>query len=147
MENLEALVVLKKEIQTWEIKILERRSYYRNRSYSLYLSIAIASAVTTILLGLKIDRLMEASRIIALIFSAGVTVLTAVSVFFNYKDLWIANDTAIFKLGRISFDISMAEANNSIDADLIKEFRNRLEGILQDLNNTWQKSRQTRALK
>jgi hypothetical protein len=143
-EIVNQLTVLRQEIQRWDNSTHRSRVYYRKMAYYLYLSIAIFSSLTTVLIGLKIDRIIEYTRIGALILSAAITILSAMNFFFNFKELWVAYDTAIFKLGRLTFDINMTEANNTLNQDSLKDFRNRLEGILQDLNNTWQKNRQSK---
>ena len=138
----EKLEFLKQSIDELQTRINSSRLYYRKTAYSLYISAAILSAITTILLGLNIDILKDYVRIIALILTTVITVINAYNAFFNNKDLWVAYNTAENSFRQLKFNIEYAEKGvDTMPIDIIDGFKKNFQDILDELNATWQKSR------
>lgn len=119
-----------------------KRIYYRRQAFSAYILTAVLSAITTILLGLKIPELNEFVRISALVITTVITVISAYNAFFNNKELWIANNIARNRFYKLHFEIEYAEkAPDTISDEVVTGFKNSYQEILDDLNATWQKTR------
>jgi Protein of unknown function (DUF4231) len=118
------------------------RLFYRQRAYRYYISTIVLGAFTTVLLGLNIETLKETARIGALIITSLVTIINAYNAFFNNKELWVANNSAVNRFYQLNFDISFAEKNpTKISDEEILIFKKRYQEILDELNTTWQKNR------
>lgn len=137
MENRE-LKYLKEQISQ-RIKGYDiKRLYYRKVSFWAYLSVTILAAISTIILGIKIEELGEAPRIIALIITGLITVISSYNTFFDNKAMWLAFNAALNDLRSLSFEITLLEEKGeSLSDDSIKVFINRYESIVDRLNKTW----------
>lgn len=139
---MDELNFLKSQIEKRIANINNTRSYYRKVSFWTYGSISTLAALSTIALGLNIEHLGESPRIFALIISGLITVLSAYTTFFNHKELWVANNNALNSLRKLKFDIEYKEQNLSgLDTKLTENFKKEYQRILDNLNNSWNKSR------
>ncbi|HTR29544.1 MAG TPA: DUF4231 domain-containing protein [Puia sp.] len=141
-ETTDQLAYLKERITGSITNVNSNRVYYRKMAYRFYISTVILSALTTIILGLNIEELKEAVRIIALIITTTVTVLNAYIGYFNYKELWIAYNKALNQFAQLQFEIEfMEKGGTALTLDQILVLRGRCQQIYDELNATWQKNR------
>lgn len=137
----QALIFLKEQIKSRITKVNQSRLYYRKIAFWTYLSISILAALSTIILGLNIKFLEEHLRIIALILSGFITILSAYNTFFDNKQMWIAYNNALNEFYKLTFDIEFAESNSSINEDSVKQYKVEYQNILDRLNSSWTNSR------
>ncbi|WP_264522961.1 SLATT domain-containing protein [Flavobacterium sp. N502536] len=137
MENGQ-LKFLKDEINKRISRFDSSRLYYRKISFWAYLSVTILAAVSTIILGLKIDELKEIPRISALIITGLITIISAYNTFFDNKGMWVAYNTALNDLYRLKFEIEFLEQRGEIiDSVKIDLFKLEYQEIVGKLNKTW----------
>lgn len=140
----EKLNFLKRLIDERINSINSGRLYYRKQSFIIFIGTAILSAVVTILLGSNVEppSWKEAVRITALVITTIITLINGYNAFFNHKDLWIAHNETRNRLFQLKFDIEFYEAGNAnLDEATIARFKKTYQEILDDLNQSWYKSR------
>ena len=140
--NAERLDLIKKEIERWEQTVIDRKTHYRKWAVIVTISISVLSASASIILGLHVEKFGDWPRIVSLIMTAIISVFSTVSSFFNYKELWVVNDTAKFKLGRLKFNIDLLQTRDNLNEEMVQGNRDRLEEILSELNSQWKKKRE-----
>lgn len=141
------LNLLKEEVANRITSIDESRVYYRKRSFGFYISITILSAIVTILLGSAFESpdLENWLKRISLALTAMITVLSAYNIFFNHKELWVANNQALNSLKELRFNIDFREADATpVSTAEIDDLKKKYQLILDELNSTWAKSRATK---
>ena len=140
----ENLLFLKSQINERITSFGNRAAYYRKRSCVTYFSISILSAISAIILGLNLNTFWfeNTARIIALIIASSISVISAYEVFFDNKQMWLVNNKTLMKLYKLSFDIEFAEKSNMpINEDMIENFRQEYQEILDETNKMWVSSR------
>ena len=138
----EKLEFLKQEIAARLIHMDSSRLFYRKMAFRMYFGAAVLGAVTTVLLGLNIEGIREVLRISALIITATVTVINAYMAFFNHKDLWLAYNLAQNRFKTLQFEIDFTEkGGGELTMDQVLHFQAAYQSIIDELNNTWVKSR------
>lgn len=137
----QSLIFLKEEIKERISGINQSRTYYRKIAFWAYLSITILSALTTIILGLNLKSFEEQLRIIALLLSGLITIISAYNSYFDNKQMWIANNIALNDFYKLNFDIEFAQSNSNITELLIEEYKIEYQNILDRLNSSWTNSR------
>lgn len=141
MEN-EQLTLLKQNIEDRIKGINGRRLYYRGRALFAVVSTALLAALSAVLLGLNLENWSEEIRIAVLIITSIISLINVYNAFFNYKDLWIANNTALNKFYELKFSINFAEKGEpKPDGNAVERFRSTYQQILNELNQTWLKTR------
>jgi len=119
-----------------------RRLYYRRKSVVFFLSMTVISAFITVLLGLNIPDYKESTRQMALILSSISSVLSAISAFFNYKDLWLSNNNALNRFYELRFNIEFRTKGHAVlDQIEVEDFKKTYQAILNDLNSSWAKAK------
>ena len=78
------------------------------------MSVTILAASSTIILGLKIDELKEISRIVVIIISGLITIISAYNTFFDNKGIWIAYNNARNELLKLKFEIEFLENTDEL---------------------------------
>jgi len=122
--------------------INSRRIYYRKCAFRAFISTAALAALNTILLGLHIDQLSIELKNTALVVSSIITIINTYNAFFNYKELWIGNNDALNRFYALKFNIQYYENGTPpLDPNQVDIFKNEYQSILDELNQTWQKSR------
>lgn len=143
MANLnEQLEFLKASTEARIKNINNRRFYYRRKSFLTYISTAALAALTTVLLGMQVEgKLAENIRMASLIITTVITLINTYSAFFNHKELWVANNTALNKFYELKFNMEYQEKGGQLTSEIIDHFKKTYQAILDDLNQTWLKSR------
>jgi hypothetical protein len=137
MEN-EQLKFLKEQIEQRATSLNNSRLYYRKIAFWTYLSITILAALSTIILGLNIAELKDIPRIVVLIITGFITVISAYNTFFDNKEMWVANNNALNELYKLKFDLSFRERQKiDIDDNTVEEFRQQYQDIHNRLNKIW----------
>ncbi len=138
------LEFLKENIEERINRIDGARIDYKNKAFAAFISSTVLSAITTILLGLRIDDSpgKDIVRITALILTTTVTVIGAYNSFYSHKELWIANNIAKTKFLQLKFNILYDEQGAApiLEKD-IDAYKKTYQDILNELNGTWQKNR------
>jgi len=140
--NLTQLEFLQLEIDKRIIGINSRRIFYRRYAYNTFIITALLGAITTIILGLKVNaEWAETVRISALIITSIVTLINAYNAFFNHKELWIANNRALNRFYELRFNIDFFLRSTNMDLQNIETFKSNYQEILNELNQNWDKNR------
>jgi hypothetical protein len=135
-------ILLKEKIDERTGSISDNRLYYRNRAYRLFISTTILSALVTVLLGLNIGEFDIWLKKISLVITSIITILSAYNSFFNHKDLWITNNTALNKFYELKFNMEYREKDPTAVTQVeVDEFKKAYQSILNELNTNWAKSR------
>lgn len=139
----EQLELLKEKIAERIKGINSRRLHYRSQAFYAFISTAALASVTTILLGLNLDDpWKERIRIAALVITTIITLINTYNAFFNHKELWVANNSALNRFYELQFDIEFFEKGSMpLELIAVDEFKKRYQAILNELNQTWYKSR------
>jgi len=137
----EKIQLLKDAIEKRVQSVDSKRMYYRKQSLTMFTASTILSAIITILLGLKIPELNEFVRLTALIISTTLTIINGYNAFFNYRDLWLANNMARNKLYSLQFSIEFMEKGGAITNDNADSLKNTYQDIIDELNAGWEKSK------
>lgn len=120
----------------------QKRIYYRHRAAKAYFSTAILAAISTILLGLNINGWADIIRITVLIITTLITILNSYNTFYNYKELWIANNDALNRLYALNFNMNFfLKGGIVLTVEILKGFKDEYQSILDELNQVWHKSR------
>ena len=134
----------RKEFEFLKTQINERianfrkyESRYRKNALRTHFFVSILAAISSIILGLNIPHFEEALRITALIISGIITVVSAYNAFFAHKQMWVAYDSALNDLKKLSFEIEFTERGNEISKDMVHKFKQDYQAILDRLNKTW----------
>ncbi|MCD1116820.1 SLATT domain-containing protein [Chryseobacterium turcicum] len=134
----EQLKFLKEQIDRRITRINSSRLYYRRIAFCTYLSITVLAATSTIVLGLNLEKIEDRLRIIALIISGCITVISAYNTFFDNKGMWIAYNNALMEIYKLKFEINFREKQNyQIDENTIELFKQQYQNILYKLNKVW----------
>ena len=111
MEN-DTLLFLKKQIDNRIVTFNSSRNYYRRKAFVLFISITVLAAFSTVILGINQEFRNESLRIITLIITSLITVISAYNTFFDNKGMWIAYNIALNELNRLKFDIQFQEKSS-----------------------------------
>jgi len=109
-----------------------------------HIFVSILGVVVTIILGLKIDGFNEYSRVISLIISGIITILNTISIFFNYKGIWIRYTQAQNELYKIKDDFNFylqGKDEGDVDLVVVGEFKLKFDSALDMINEEWMKIR------
>ena len=121
------------------------RTSDKNKSAIVAVYMGVASAVTTICIGMVsfIPDFSNVFGITALVTSASVTVLAAWDGIFHHKKLWINSSITINELYELSSDIHhMEESTDGISQEHVNELYGRYKQIVRDTNDRWYKIRE-----
>lgn len=133
---------LKKSIEARIEGINDRRLFYRRQSYYVYLSTASLAALTSILSGLKFPQISEIVRIITMIVASAITLINTYSAFYHHKEMWVANNEALNKFYELKFNVEFYENDiSSITDEKVEQFKNSYQVILNELNQSWYKTK------
>jgi hypothetical protein len=116
----------------------------RNQRKATYIKLATLffSTAATILLGLKGLEPEQTFKNIAFVFSASVTLLTALEPFFNFRSFWVEHEIAQGHFIGLSADLSFYMAGNPApDPKKLDEFHETYRKIWADLNAVWAENR------
>lgn len=109
--------------------------------YGVRVTAMLLSAISTIVLGLKlngIDGWNDTSANIALAITAMVTFLTGLAIFWDTENYWIRNKIMLNKLKELRYEyVFHLEGNEKIESSEMKTFLNKFLSALGD--EYWEK--------
>ncbi|PEE66212.1 hypothetical protein COM90_22540 [Bacillus thuringiensis] len=117
----------------------KRRNKNKKKAFILKISSVIASAVITVLLGLKSLNNNILSDI-TLVLAAGVTVFNGIDSFYNHRGLWEKDVRTLSSLRELQRNIEyyiVCEKDNELSLKVLDEFQDNLQIILREDINTW----------
>lgn len=124
-----------------------KRDGNRRSAFVLTISLAISSALVTVLIGLHgIDGSNKTYVLnIALLLSALVTIGSVFDSFYNPKDLWVKYTKTTNDLYEIksSLDYLLTKGIENIDIAQIDELYDEYQNVLRITNEQWSKLRQS----
>ena len=120
-----------------------QKSVNKKRASFIKLAAMIFSTTATILLGLKGLRSEDTFKNIAFVFSAAVTLLSALEPYFNFRSFWVEHEIAQGRFLGLRADLEFYMAgteSNDRDAELEK-LHQEYQKIWNDLNAVWAENR------
>jgi hypothetical protein len=117
-----------------------------NRRKALYFKLTVTGlgGITTILLGLQVSGYEPVLRNLALVCSAGVTLLNTWDTFFNHRGLWTRYTATYTELRAIKSDLEYLRqgGDTSFAESKVDQLYDRFQGALNETNAWWQHERQ-----
>ena len=136
--------LINQEIQGFD----SSRQFYRRGFFYFTLGTAILSAMTTVLIGMsKIYSSQAWMSALALVTSAGITVISAWDGFFRHKDLWVQKTDSWMSLQNLQSNLQFAKlkAGGSLSSEQVDEFFKRFEKIVMAEHELWKRVRSTQS--
>lgn len=110
-------------------------------NYGLKISVMLLSAISTVVLGLKISGVSnwpDTSANVALITTAMVTFLSSLAIFWDTENYWIRNKIMLNKLKELRYEyVFYLEGNEKIEQSEMRSFLNKFLSALGD--EYWEK--------
>lgn len=126
-----------------------RSRHYKRYAFSIFISTAVLAAVSSILLGLKLQDPAQAEvvRITVLVISSVISIATVYSAFFNHRELWIANNDAVNRFYKLRFKMDFREKSKEpLTPVEVEEYAKEYQTIVDDQNQAWERSRRANAV-
>lgn len=131
------------------IEIFEkRRNRHRTQSMLLKLSSIIASALVTVLLGLKSVQNSIITDV-TLILSVLISIFNGIEGFYNHRGLWMKDVKTLASLYELKRDLEFyltGEDEEHITLKILTTFKNRLQVILEEDVKSWNKIKEEQSL-
>ncbi|NME70864.1 DUF4231 domain-containing protein [Flammeovirga aprica] len=136
-----------------EISAIADRASYRSqenklKSFRIYLGIAIASALITILVAISSDVPEEYqlhAKILTLLLSGVTTVLAAWDGFYNHKQLWINYGESRNQLRAIQLKMKMMDEQQRNDDKILDAIFKEFQEVMHHGNSNWKSLRMEKA--
>lgn len=142
MENQKQVDFLKTQLENAIKSLHNRRMENKRKAFRIQIATTILSAVSTIVLGLKVEGKEEHTRIFALIVSSTITVITAIDAFYNHKRLWLTYADSLNAMYALRYDFDYRLFGTAeITVDELNRFKDRYQEILNNNNEKWMKMR------
>lgn len=117
----------------------KKKKKYYDRYFTLSFSIAIISAGIAFCLGISfIEGVEKLFKVISLVLSAILSVLTASMSFLNYKSKYIQRTKTLVRLLSLKRQYQLHSPN--MTDDLLYEFSDKLETIMQEDLDNWEET-------
>ena len=144
-ETLPPLKLIEKEIQERIDSFKQKVEFNRKWANWTILFTASLSATTTVLIGLnQSSNNLKILSAIALITSAGITVVNAWDGVYQYRRRWVQSNDTLMKLYELRFDIEYAKnrSGDNLSSEAVDQFKKRYQDILRETNEGWKEDRQ-----
>jgi hypothetical protein len=143
------LGLLRDDISTELARVERRRRKTKADAFGLRMAIVTASAVATVLLGLKVGGGAGVVLTdVALAFSALATVVVAADAFYDPRDLWIMEVVHLNRLRALDRRLTdqIARGGGSLAEDQLDDFRAEFESLMETQLQGWSALRAGRRL-
>ncbi|MBE6070259.1 MAG: DUF4231 domain-containing protein [Clostridium lundense] len=112
---------------------------YRNLVRTLKITVLVLAMISTVVLGLKSLK-TDTQVTVGLFLSAGVTLITAISSYFNFEEYWMRNISIHIQLNIIRDSFIMDVESKKLDSKRIEEYMKKLNEIQNNNIRYWQKA-------
>ena len=112
-----------------------RRSQNQRKASWVKTATIILSGLATIFLGLQLSGLEKIFKEIAFVFSALVTLMTAIEPFFNWRALWVEHESALGDFHKLLDDLRYYLAGRSPEELEAKK----MDSVYEDYQNVWKR--------
>ena len=137
--------LLKQSLTETIKKLQKRKDEDKTKSTFIVMYGALASGLTTVLIGLStyaiFGKYTTYFTIAALMISASLTVIQAWDGLFHHKRLWIVQAEALNKFKDLNQDLSHMETTKCFEQEAINECYKRYKEIYKTWNTEWQEMR------
>jgi hypothetical protein len=137
--------LLKQSLNQTIHNLQKRKNNDKTKSTFIVMYGALASGLTTVLIGLStysiFGKYTTYLTIAALIISASLTVIQAWDGLFHHKRLWIIQAEALSKFKDLNQDLLHIETTKSFDQELINDCYKRYKEIYETWNAEWHEMR------
>ena len=120
--------------------VRHNRKTNRKKASFIKLTTTFCAAAATVLLGLEVTNFVIQLKDIALIFTALVTLLSALEPFFNFRALWVEHEVALWKFYRLRDKLEFYVSGynpEKMDFDTINGFYIEYQSIWDELSQSW----------
>ncbi|WP_421868045.1 SLATT domain-containing protein [Motiliproteus sp.] len=140
---MESLKILKTEIDSHIESFSSKANRDKGKTFRFKLATLTLTLIATLALGIEFG---EENKVLmknaAFVCSAFVTFLTGLDLYYNHKGLWVQYVKTRNQLYALKYEIKISEAHEKdLNEDLVKEFSQKLERILEECNKWWLKER------
>ncbi|OSY87241.1 hypothetical protein WH52_12320 [Tenacibaculum holothuriorum] len=141
--NLSRFEILQEEI----VKMIEfsscRTKQNKKKSFRIYISIAISSALITFLVAVGDDFPDHKTiiKILTLFFSAMSTIFAAWDGFYNHKDLWVIYGETRDRLKELHLKTKLASIEEKNDSEYITQIHKDFQAIVNKGSFKWKELR------
>ena len=128
-----------------------RRLDYKKKAFRSYMATSMLAAVSVIILGIKFESvtflgivldISTYAKTTALVINASISVINAYNMYYDHKDMWIANNKTMNALKKLIFDIEFAQTGTgAITLEQITKWKDDYQEIMDNMNATWEKFR------
>jgi|688.fasta_scaffold27262_8 hypothetical protein len=131
--------VLIKEIDETLCRVQRKRRSARRWSQAVFISQVCLIFLTTVLLGIKWGGRDITLANLALITSAGATLMSTIGGYFNFRDRWLEHTRTVGSLRALRGDaeLSRLQAKGVVEPEPVEELRNRLREVLGMSMQRW----------
>lgn len=134
-------------LQTEIAKMIELTSYRtknnKKKSFRIYISIAISSALITFLVAVGDDfpNFKTTIKILTLFFSAMSTIFAAWDGFYSYKELWVIYGDTRDRLKELELKTKLATKEEKNDPEYISKIHTEFQSIVNKGKYKWKELR------
>lgn len=135
---------LKEEIEKNITAFKSSRNFYRKSAFYAYISSSFLAGITTVILGLNLEGYDLLIKRISLVITSLITFISAINAFYSPKELWLSYNKGLNQLYELKLDINFYQnGNTAADQSKIDEFKSRFQNIMDEMNKSWFKNRET----
>jgi hypothetical protein len=146
MTERDALELLEYKLSTQIAEFNNSRQFYRRSHFHLTITTAIASSLTTVLIGAGSVIRQPWWSLLPLFVSACVTAVAAYEAFLRPKDMWVQKTNTWMALQNILENLEYEKSKNetSLSQDEIDAFYRRFENAIMSEHQLWMTVRTSR---
>lgn len=135
--------ILQEEIEKMIYLTSCRSKQNKRKSFRIYISIAISSALITFLVAVGDDfpNYKTLIKILTLFFSAMSTIFAAWDGFYNHKDLWVIYGETRDRLKELHLKTKLASDKEKNDSEYIIHVHKEFQSIVNKGNFKWKELR------
>ena len=120
-----------------------RAKQNKKKSFRIYISIAISSALITFLVAVGDDfkEYRTIIKILTLFFSAASTIFAAWDGFYNHKELWVIYGETRGRLKELELKTKLATEEDKNNADFIDQIHKEFQSVVNHGSFKWKELR------
>ena len=135
--------ILQEEIEKMYHLTSSRSKENKKKSFRIYISIAVSTAIVTILVAIGDDftNNTTAIKILTLFFSALSTVLAAWDGFYNHKQLWVNYGESRDNLKELLLKVKLTSDEEKNNTEFLIKTHKEFQSIIDKGNYKWKELR------
>jgi len=119
-----------------------KREKEKNKKRAFYSNVLVASfgLITTVLLGFSLIIINPYLKMVSIVLSVSITIISTINVFFDFSNLWVRYTMTLNELYEIRDDLAYhlsGKPEKNIKMEELDKFKRKLNKILNDTNKSW----------